>query len=105
MGKRRIYIDKAEMVLIVPGKKGTSNYNLKSTDISRIQIQNCTEYILGFIPVESEKIVIETSKISTPITYTRKDNQDLFDDYKEEITQYAKENRVQLTDETEDDEE
>jgi len=97
--KRRIYFDKAEVVCLVPTKKGLVNYNLTNRDFSRIQIEKCNEYIFRVIPVKSEKISIYSSKVASAIVYTKRENA-LFDTYKEELRQYAKEYHVPISDNT-----
>ena len=100
MAKRRIYFDKSEIVLIVPGKKGASSYNLVSSNVNRIEFAKCKEFTLGFIPKESEMIKIVGSNLPGEIVYKKGENKAYFDTYKEEFAQYCKEYRVPFEDKT-----
>lgn len=100
MAQKRILIDKAEVILVVPGKKKVKNYYLVSSDISRIQFDKCTERLFGIIPQKSEKITIASSKLPSWVVYTKGDNKKFFDEYKTELTEFAKKYRVTFTDNT-----
>ena len=100
MAQRRIMFDKAEVVLLVPGKKRMANYNLTNANITRIQFDKCTVRKFGIIPVKDEKISIVTPKAGMPIVYLRSENKAFFDEYKAEFARYAKEYRVTFTDNT-----
>lgn len=100
MAKRRIYFDKSEVVLIVPGKNKTSNYNVTSNMMNRIKFDKCKEFAFGFIPKSSEKITIVASNLPGEVVYTKGENKAFFDTYKEEFRQFAKENRIPLEDKT-----
>lgn len=100
MARRRIFVDKSELVLIVPSDGRTATYNLVSSHINRIAFEPCEEFLLGFIPQKSEKITIVASNTPDGVVYTRNTNKAYFDTYKEELRQFAKENRIPFTDDT-----
>ena len=102
MEKRRILFDKAEVVLFVPTKNNVLTYNLVSSDFNRIQFDKCREFKFGIIPVESEKITLSASKLPSMVVYTKGKNKKLFDEYKEQLAQYAKEYRITFADNTKD---
>ena len=101
MARRRIYVDKSELVLIVPHDGKTATYNLVSNHINRIEFEPCEEFLFGFIPQKSEKITIVAANTPEGVVYTRNANKAYFDVYKEELRQFAKENRIPFTDNTE----
>ena len=98
--RRRIYFDKSEVVLIVPGKKGTSSYNVTSSNMNRIEFCKCKEYSFGFIPKDSEMIKIVASNLPGEVTYKKGENKAFYDTYKEEFRTFAKDNRIPLEDKT-----
>ena len=98
MEKRKIYFDKAEVMLLIPDKD--VNFNLLSNDINRIQFEKCKEYKLGFIPIDSEQITISSSKLPYTISYTKGNNKKYFEDYKKEFEEYAKTYNVTFGDTT-----
>lgn len=100
MAQRRILFDKAEIVCLVPGKKKVESFNLSNSVITRIQFDKCVERVFGIIPTKSEKITIVTPKRGQPIVYMKGENKAFFDQYKQELAQYAKDYRVTFTDNT-----
>jgi hypothetical protein len=98
--RRRIYFDKSEVVLIVPGKKGTTSYNVTSSTLNRIEFSKCKEYKFGFIAKDSEQITIVASNLPGGVTYKKGENQAFFEEYKEEFRKFAKDNRIPLEDKT-----
>lgn len=95
-----ILLDKSEVVLFVPTKNNYITNNLVSSQILRIQFDKITERKFGIIPQESEKIAIITSKNPDGIVYTKAKNKKFFDEYKAELTEYAKEYNIKLIDNT-----
>jgi hypothetical protein len=100
MANRRIYLDKSELTLLIPGKKKVEDVHLTSGVITRIQFDKCTERMLFVIPQQSEKITITTSKRAQPVVYTKGKNKVFFDQYKQELEKFAKENNVTFADNT-----
>jgi len=100
MANRRIYIDKSELTLLIPGKKKVEDVHLASSVITRIQFDKCTERMLFVIPQQSEKITIVSSKRAQPVVYTKSKNKEFFSQYKEELEKFAKDNNVTFTDNT-----
>lgn len=99
---RSVYFDKSEVVLIVQGKKKAKTYNLVSSDFNRIQFEKCTELKFGFIPVNSEKISLSSSKLPTVISYTKGQHKKYYEEYKKEFAEYAKKYNVTFSDDTND---
>ena len=100
MAFKRAMFDKAEIVLLIPGKKRVANYNLNNTNITRIQFDKCTERKFGIFPVQSEKITIVTPKSGMPIVLTKMENKPYFEEYKAEFARYAHDYRVTFYDNT-----
>lgn len=100
MAQRRIYVDKTEIVFMVPTKSSMARYNLSAKDINRIQFDKSTVNILGFIKSESETITVVSGKAGTPIVYKKSQNKKFFDKYKRELEKFAKDNNVTFADET-----
>lgn len=98
--RRRVYFDKSEVVLIVPGKKGTSSFNVTSSTMNRIEFSKCKEFSFGFIPKESEQITIVASNLPGGVTYKKGENKAFFEEYKEGFRKFAKDNRIPLEDKT-----
>lgn len=100
MANRRMYLDKSEITVLIPGKKKVEDVHLSSGQITRIQFDKCTERMLLVIPQQSEKITIVSSKRANPIVMTKGQNKAFFEQYKTELAQYAKEYNVTFTDNT-----
>ncbi len=105
MAQRRIYVDKTEIVFLVPTKNNTARYNLSASDIIRIQFDKSVTNILGFIKSEIETITVVSGKTGAPIVYKRNQNKKYFDTYKCELEKFAKQNYVTFADKTKDSEE
>mgnify|MGYP007002412265 CR=1 FL=1 len=99
MAVKNMYFDKTEMVVMVPAGKKIINLNLSYDQISRIQIDPCTE-ISFFRKVPSEKITIITSKHANPIVFTKCKNKKFYEEYKAGITKFASDNRVTFSNNT-----
>ncbi len=93
LASRRIYCDKTELVLVVVGKNRVSTVNLKYDEIVSIRFQRCKE-VRFFWPVSSERIVITTRKSDKPFIYTKYREKKFFNEYKQGLAKFAKENNV-----------
>jgi hypothetical protein len=93
MANKRILCDKTELVLTIVGKKKVDTINLTYNQITSITIEDCKEFRF-FRTVPSERILIRTSKRPEPITYTKCKEKKFFDEYKQELTEFAKNNRI-----------
>ena len=100
MANRRVYLDKSEVTILIPGKKKVEDVHLTNGQITRIQFDKCTERILFVIPQQSEKITIVSSRRAQPIVLTKGQNKAFFEDYKQELAKFAKEYNVTFTDNT-----
>ena len=98
MANRRILCDKTELVLTIVGKR-VNILNLPYNQITSISIEPCKEFRF-FRMVPSERIVIRTSKRPEPIVYTKYKEKKFFDEYKRELTEFAKNNRITFYDST-----
>ncbi len=93
MAVKSIQADKTELVLMVEGKKKYEVLNVTFDQITRIQIRP-TEVFSFFKKVPSEEIVIVTRKKSEPLVYKKHKEKKFFDEYKRELEEFAKNNRV-----------
>lgn len=98
MAQRRVFIDKTEIVFMVPVKSKVARYELSAKEIVRIQFDKCTERVFGVFPKQSEMITIVSGKLGSPIVYKRGANQKFFDEYKRGLEKFAKDNFVTFTD-------
>lgn len=104
MKKPRIMFDKTEIVAsaIIVGemnKKKQKLLNLTPDSFSKISIVPCKERKL-FKMVDSEKIVLNLRSYANPVEYTKKDNAEYFESYKQNFEKFAKDNGVSFFDET-----
>lgn len=97
MAKKRILCDKTELVLTITDRKRISIANLSYEQIVSIRFEPYTEFRF-FRRVPSERIVISTSKLELPITYTRYREKEYFDEYKKELRKFAQDNRITFYD-------
>ncbi len=102
MAERQIYVDKSEIVLLVPAKNKMKRYNLAAGDVNRIQFDKSANKILGFIKSETETITVTSGKVGTPMVYKKNQNKKYFDEYKRELERFAKDNYVTFADNTKD---
>ena len=96
MAVRHIYFDKTEITVSFPAGNRFVTKNLPYSDIQRIQFDTCREFKL-FRFVDSEKITI-TSSQAPPIVYTKKKEGKYFEEYKEELKAFAKNNSITMQD-------
>ncbi len=99
MAARRIYVDKTELILLVPTKSKIISHNLIAKDISRIQVAKKESKILGFIKTTDETITIVSGKLSKPIVYKKSEHKAYFEDYKRELEKFAKDNYLNFSEE------
>ena len=102
---RRVYFDKTEVVVSARNGATVNTYNLVSNNITRITYEKFQEprFVYGpfkLFPRESERIVIIATGVSGDIVLLKSANKGLFDTYKEEFREYAKQYRIQLIDNT-----
>jgi len=102
MEQRRVFIDKTEVVFLVPTKKETISHNLVARDISRIQFDKSVTNILGFIKSETETITVVSGKLRVPIVYKKNQCKKYFDEYKRELEEFAKQHYITFTNNTKD---
>ena len=100
MANRRIYIDKTEIVFMVPAKKKMARHCLAANDISRIQFDKKETKILGFIKLQEESISVSSGRLGAPIVYKKGQNKKFFDEYKRDLERFAKNNTVTFADNT-----
>lgn len=100
MAARRIFVDKTELVLMVPGKSSVTRRTLEAKEIVRIQYDKCTETVFGIIPRASESITFVSGKWLYPLVYKKFANKNFFDAYKRELEKFANDNHVTFTDNT-----
>ncbi len=100
MAPKRIFLDKTEIVFMVPAQKKVVRRELAAKDIVRIQFDAKETKLLGIIPQKDETITVVSGKLGTPIVYRKTQNKKYFDEYKSGLARFAKENNVTFTDNT-----
>ena len=70
---------------------------LAANEIIRIQFDKCTERVLGIFPKESEMISIVSGKLGAPIVYKKGENKKYFEEYKNGLEKFAKDNKITFT--------
>ena len=98
MAQKRVYVDKTEVLFFVPAKNKIVRHSLTASNIVRIQFDNTTTKILGFIKSETETITVVSGKLASPIVYKRNENKKYFNEYKRELENFAKQNYVTFID-------
>ena len=71
MAPKRIFLDKTEIVFMVPAQKKVVRRELAAKDIVRIQFDAKDTKLLGFIPQKDEMITVVSGKLGTPIVYRK----------------------------------
>lgn len=104
MAKRKIEFDTTEVVLATifkneTGKKIPKILNLPYDQFMKISFVPCEERKL-FKAVPSEKIVLKLKKYAQPVEFSMMQNKEFYHDYKEGFRKFAKDNRIDLVDET-----
>ena len=100
MAPKRIFLDKTEIVFMVPAQKKVVRRELAAKDIVRIQFDAKETKLLGIIPQKDETITVVSGKLGAPIVYKKSQNKKYFDEYKTGLARFAKENNVTFTDNT-----
>ena len=98
MAVRRIFVDKTELVLMVPKKNKVVRKSLTSGEIARIQFDKQETKLFGIFNIETEAIKIVSGKLGAPIVYKKSQNKKYFDEYKRELEKFAKDNFVTFAD-------
>ncbi|WP_105617297.1 hypothetical protein [Vallitalea okinawensis] len=96
MAVRHLLVDKTEMIMMVPQKKKYITRNAVFSDIRQIEFSSFEERQFLFLKKASEKITIHFTKGWEPLVYTRMKEKKFFDEYKNELERFCKENRIQL---------
>lgn len=104
MAKRKVMFDKTEVVAAAVmkddmGKETPKILNLTYDQFLKISFVPCEEKKL-FKTVPSEKIVLQLKKYAQPVEYPMLKNKEFYQEYKEGFRIFAKENRIDLIDET-----
>jgi len=93
MAVKRIYCDKSEIVLYVVGKNKVQSMNVTYDRIVNVRFEKCKEFQwFRFVP--SEKICITVSGRGEPVEYTKMKEKKFFKEYKMELEEFCKRNRV-----------
>ena len=100
MVQGRMYIDKMEIVFLVPAKNKTVRHNLSASDIARVQFDKSVTKTLGFIKSEDETITVVSGKVGAPMIYKKSKNKKHFDEYKRGLEEFARRNNVTFIDNT-----
>lgn len=95
--KKHIYFDKTEIMMMFLDGNQYQTINLTYDKIIRIQFDKCTEKKF-FRKVPSERIQIVTNCRNKPIEYTKMREKKYFDEYKQGLAKFAKDNRISFID-------
>jgi hypothetical protein len=91
--KRRIFVDKSELVLTVIGKKKAQVLNVPYDSVKSIRFEPDKAFKLyKFVP--SERIVIEVSSRLDPVIYRKANEKKFFDTYKKELEEFVKRHHI-----------
>jgi hypothetical protein len=96
MAKKHLIIDKTELIATLLMGNQWRNVAVTADKIRRIQYDKCVEKSL-FKKVESEKITIEASA-SPPIVFFKSKEKEFFEEYKQDLEKFAKNNRLTFVD-------
>jgi hypothetical protein len=102
MAEKRVLCDKTEVVLKFndsTDKNKIKIANLAYDQITSITIEDFYEFRL-FRKVPSERILVRTNRLQAPIIYTKKKDKQFFDEYKQDLAKFAKDNRITFYDNT-----
>jgi hypothetical protein len=95
--EKSIICCKDEMTLKVNDNEGSRFLHLDKNQIKHIQIDKCTIKKF-FKKIPTEKIEILLTNKDKPIVYYQNKEKHFFDEYKERLSGFAKENRIKLYD-------
>ncbi len=99
MAKEKILFDKTELVCGIVFGSSASVVNLKYSDIISIKFIPTPEKKL-FKTVMSERIEIKCKNQAYPIVYLKSQEKKFWENYKDGLRKFAKDNRITLEDET-----
>ncbi len=95
MAHECLLFDKAEMVLIDLSGKRAKTHNLVAGDIHRVRIAHIKESF-WFRKIDSEQIEIHTSKKPEPFIFTKGQNRQFFDKYKQGLKEFTQHNKIKF---------
>lgn len=98
MASRKIVCDKTEIILVDEKNNGRIS-NFTYDQIVQIQISNCNEFS-WFRKIPGEKIEVFARKFSEPFVFLKSKNRNFFEEYKTELKEFAKNNRITFNDST-----
>ena len=104
MAKRKIAFDETEVIMATVlkqefGKEKAKIINATYDQFLKISIVPIEERrFIKLVP--SEKIVIKLKKYGQNFEYTKMQNKEFYDEYKEGFRNFAKKNRIDFVDET-----
>jgi hypothetical protein len=99
MAKEHLFFDKTELTAAVLTSVQPYVANLQGSKISSITIRPFEEKA-AFGKKPSEIIEIKVRGNSEPIVYTKLKEKEFWDKYKTNLKKFAKDNRIEFTDET-----
>ncbi|KNY26634.1 hypothetical protein [Pseudobacteroides cellulosolvens] len=97
MEKRRLSCSRDWTTLTIANFDEKKTLYLNYYDINRIEFDEMLISKL-FKKVRSEKIQIFTNTFSTPIEFTKHKDEKYFEEYKQELTKFARDNKISLID-------
>lgn len=97
MEKRRLSCSKDWTTLTIADFDEKKTLYLNYYDINRIEFDEMFINKL-FKKIRSEKIQIFTNTSSAPIEFTKHKHEKYFEEYKQELTKFARDNKISLID-------
>lgn len=98
MAKDHLIMDKTEIIATLLLGNQWRNVSARADRITRIQFDHITTRKFIFFKVKDEQITITTNPM--PIVFRRSQEKQFFDEYKERLTKFAKDNNITFADNT-----
>ncbi len=95
-----ISCDQTEIMMMVLRGSKWAHLNVTYDKIRRIQFDTCKAMRWLVVPSPSEKITIECSASSEPLVFLKSKEKQYWDQYKVELSAFAKRNRITFADNT-----
>lgn len=98
MAKDHLIMDKTEIIATLLLGNRWANVSARADRITRIQFDHITTRKLIFFKVKDEQITITTNPM--PIVFRRSQEKGYFDEYKQRLAKFAKDNNITFADNT-----
>ncbi len=97
MEERRLFCSRDWTVLTITGSGKNNTFHLNYTDIESIKFDE-TFINKMFRKIQTQRIQIFLIGTKNPIVFTKYHNHKYFDEYKQELSKFARDNRIKLND-------